>query len=132
MIPILGKIKVIEPNTVVKNDTFKPPASIPEEISPIDSIASKALIMPIIEPKNPITNPNKLASDAKAIIFLDFAVSFFKLKKPHIKKNMDTKRQIKIKDIKNGPPSLKRSTKGFKIKRLIKLSDNIFIINDFN
>ena len=48
------------PNSVVKNETFNPPANILDDTDSIDSIASKAEIIPIIEPRNPNTKPNKL------------------------------------------------------------------------
>ena len=120
------------PNTVVKKEIFKPAASIPEEILPMLSIASKAVIKPIIEPKNPKTNPNKLISEAKFVIFIDCKVSFFKHKKARIIRNKANKKQININDIKSGPPSMKRSTNTLDTKKVDKKYIEIFIINSFN
>ena len=125
--PILGRIKVTAPKTVVKNDTFSPAAIIPELISPIDSIASNAVIMPIIDPKKPITKPRMLASDAKPVIFFDLNTFFLRFTKPITTKDKASKRHIKIRDINNGPPSINLSTKGFNA-----ITDNKFIINGFN
>lgn len=130
--PILEIIKAKVPNTIVKNATLSPPANIPEETSPIASIASKAVIIPIMEPKTPRTNPKRLTSDTKPIIFLNLAASLFKLKPDLIKKKTDSSKQIKIRDIKNGPPSLNLSTKTFPTKGICELNDNIFIIININ
>lgn len=111
--PILRRIKVMLPKSVVKNETFSPAASIPELTPPKTSIASKAVINPIIEPKKPITRPKMLTSDANFSILFVFSLSFFRLRKPLTKKKIASNRQIKISDIKKGPPSINLSVKTF-------------------
>ena len=130
--PILETIKVNVPNTVVKNDTLRPPAIIFEDTLSMDSMASNADIIPMIEPKKPTTNPNNPASANKPIIFFESGTSLLSDIKALIKKKTVSNKQIKIKDIKNGPPSLKRSTKGLANIKLEKVSDKKFIVNGFN
>ena len=100
-------------NVAVNRDTLSPPAKIAGLAFPIASTLSKAFIKPITDPKKPNTKPSKLLSTAIFIIFLEIKSCFFKSIKPLIKKPNDSKKQIRISDIKNGPPSLKRSTNGF-------------------
>ena len=64
-----------------------------------------------------------------------FGGFFLKLMNPITKSVMDNKKQINIKLIKNGPPSLKRSTKGLIIISsfiiddvLVKLGSNLKLI----
>ena len=111
--PILAITNENKPKVAVNSDTFSPPAKIAGSGSPKASIESKAVIKPITEPKNPKTKPNKLESTVSFSIFSDCSLFLFKAIKPFTKRNTDNKRQIKIKDIKNGPPSLNRSTNGF-------------------
>ena len=125
--PILGIIKVMHPKTVVRKATLSPAAIIPLLISPIASSASKAAIIPIVEPKKPNTKPKMLTSEAKRVIFLDLSTSLLRLSKPITTKNSASNKQIKIKDIKKGPPSLNLSTKGFETTTGKK-----FIINGFS
>ena len=125
--PILGIIKVIAPKTLVKNDTLSPPAIIPVLTPSIDSILSKAIIIPKIEPKKPNTKPKRLTSEAKLAIFLDFGASLLRLTKPITTKNKASNKHIKIKDIKKGPPSLNLSAKTFNA-----INDKINITHGFN
>ena len=73
IMPILGIMKVMLPNRVVKKLTFRPLAITLWVMLSTLSTASKASIIPIIEPKRPMTNPKILTSDAKVVIFLAFS-----------------------------------------------------------
>lgn len=128
-IPILAITKENKPKVAVKSDTFKPPANIDGLGFPMASTESKAEIKPITDPRNPKTNPNKLESIVSFSNFFVFAMSFLRLMKPLINRKMDSRRQIKISDIKNGPPSLNRSTNGFEMIITFDIT-NSFIIND--
>lgn len=101
------------PNTVVKKETFNPEAIILALISFMEPIASKAVIIPIKEPKNPMTNPRILVSEASILILIDLELSFFSWIKPSVRKISDSTRQIRIKDINKDPPSLNLSTNTF-------------------
>ena len=115
MIPNLPTRKVNIPSTGARKAIFKPPANTAGETSPIDSIASKAPINPMIWPKNPQTIANK---DIELIKLMVFSTEPFC-------KNAFTIRiisRIRIKNsgyIKNGPPSFKRSNNIMYSLRLI-------------
>ena len=69
--PILGRMKVIQPKIVVKKETLSPAAIISGFMPPIESTVSNAETKPNVEPKKPITKPKILMSDANLVIFFD-------------------------------------------------------------
>ena len=105
MIPNLPTRKVNIPKTGARKATFNPLANIAGDTSPIDSMASKAPIKPMICPRKPHTMAKR---DIELIKLMVFSTDPFC-------KNAFTIRimsRIRIKNkgyIKNGPPSFNRS-----------------------
>lgn len=60
---------VTKPKTVVMSAIFKPDAIIGCETPPVPSIASKAVMRPMVEPKNPHTIANKLMCPISLDVF---------------------------------------------------------------
>lgn len=111
--PNLDIAKLNSPKTAFNKDTLRPPAKTAGSASPIASNVSKAVIKPITDAKKPITKPSKLLSIASISIFLESALfDLFEII-PLTIKNIDSKKQIRIRDIKKTPPSLNLSTNGF-------------------
>ena len=117
IIPNLPTRKVNIPKTGARKATFKPAANTAGDTSPIDSIASKAPIKPMIWPKKPHTIANKAMELIKLMVFSTdpFCKNPFTIR-------IISKIRIKNKGyIKNGPPSFKRSNNivtKFKINKL--------------
>ena len=119
MMQIREIIKVKHPKTAVIKDTFNPPAIIAGEAGALkSSIASNASIIPITEPKTPITRPKRPDSPIRLKYFLNLKSFVFKASPDFRTKKMDNKRHIRIRLIIKGPPSLKRSTNGLLTKKI--------------
>jgi len=128
-IPILAITKENSPKVAVNKETLSPPAKTDGSGFPMASTESNAVIKPITDPKKPKTKPNKLASTVSLSIFSDCDLFFLRLMKPFIRRNTDNRRQIKIRDINNGPPSLKRSANWLEVIKTLD-NTNSFIIDD--
>ncbi len=116
-IPIRATIKVNNPKLAVNSDTFKPDENNTGSGLPNASIESNAEINPKIDAKKPITKPSKLLSVAIFNIRSVCCTFDFNELKPFTKKNIETNKLTKIKDIIKVPPSVNKFDK--KIDKLI-------------
>lgn len=124
IIPNRAIKKVNIPNKGDRIAIFKPPAKTAGEISPVASMVSKALIKPIICPKNPHTNANKLI-ELTSLIDFDWELGF---KKALTNNAIIMIKRIRVVYINKGPPSFNLVIKKFETRGLILCRMNKYII----